>query len=127
MKKVLLIVVVLLAVVALAGTNTNLLMHMGKVLLIGLGVGMLAIANLAVAILNMKWRNVAATIVNILLTLPLVFLTVSAFKWHVAAGIFMGWIALAHFVLIWKSVEHHGGQRQANDQLLHGLAEHAIV
>lgn len=119
MRKMALVVLLLVPVLAFANMNSEVRASVGKVLLMGIGIGSLALVNLSLAILNMKWKNIFVTVFNSIVSLPLIALTILAFKWHFLLGILVAWVTLAHIVLISKSKDAGNGKtcKKAEDQL----------
>lgn len=103
-RNALAVVFLLCPLLALANMNGGLHINTGKLLLFLFCIGAVVITNLSLAILNMKWKKAAITVVNGIFSLPWVVLAVFAMKLHVLIGMIIALIAIAHFHLIKKSI-----------------------
>lgn len=99
-----LLVAVCLPVLALANMNGGLHIDTGKLLLFLVGIPLVFIINLVLAIRNVKRKNGAVTVINGILSLPLVIGAVYAFNYTSGVATFLVLFAILHLYLIKKSI-----------------------
>ena len=105
MKKIIPLLLLLnMPLLALANMNGGMHINTGKLLLFLVGIPLVFIVNLVLAIRNIKRKNKVVTIINGILTLPIVAGTVYSFKYGGTVPFYLLLFAVLHLYLIKKSI-----------------------
>ncbi len=104
MKKIIPLLLLLnMPLLALANMNGGLHIDTGKLLLFLVGIPLVFIVNLVLAVRNVKRKNAVVTVINGILSLPIVVGAVYSFK-YTNVAIFLLLFAVLHLYLIKKSI-----------------------
>lgn len=103
-KFTLLLLALCLPMLVLANMNGGLHIDMGKLLLFLVGIPTLFIINLVLTIRNVKRKKAVVTVINGILTLPIVAGAIYSFKYGGSIPVILLLFAILHLILIKKSI-----------------------